>query len=116
MNNQYEIIWPKRGTDEREIFICNQKLFDKSPWLREREFFGSVSMFQEEFPSLRVAAISINTTDAERGRVWYLRRTDRFDLPCPVEAVIPSSIRANGQSTPYFALVQQMEKERTISK
>jgi hypothetical protein len=111
-----EIRWSKPGVDEREIFICDQELFNTSPWLREKQFFGSVLMFQESFPSLRIAAVSINRNGEERGRVWYLRRTDRFDLPCPTEAVIPSTIRVNGQSTPYFVILQQINEQRNTKQ
>lgn len=94
--------WPKPGSGELEIRILDENLFEKSLWLREKRFWGSYSTLIQRFSKLRVAAVSIRPEERRnRGRIWFLRSSDNSDTPCPVEAVIPSSVAANMQSTPY---------------
>jgi hypothetical protein len=93
---------PKPATGELEIRILDESLFEKSPWLREKRFWGSPTKLVERFTKLRIAAVSIRPEERRAGgRVWFLRSRDKSNTPFPVEAVIPSSIARNEQSTPY---------------
>lgn len=97
--------WPKPGTKELEIRIVDENLFEKSPWLREKRFWGSYTSLIQRFTKLRIAAASIGPDEPHtRGRIWFLRSEDNFDFPCPAEAVIPATVALNGQSTPYSAV------------
>jgi hypothetical protein len=100
-----EVYWPDPGTGEVEIRLLDEKVFGNSPWLREKRFWGSYTKLIERFAKLKIIAVSIGSDGARpRGRMWFLRKTDSFDLPCPIEAVIPTTVTPNGQSTPYFTV------------
>jgi hypothetical protein len=102
------IVWPDSGQGEKEIRILNSELFLSSPWLREKRFSGSYQNLISRFSGLRIAAVSIRPNGShEKGRCWYLRSTDNFTLPCPVEAVVPNSVAANSISTPFFTGVNE---------
>jgi hypothetical protein len=99
------IYWPKPGQGESEIRVVDPALFGKSSWLREKQYFGSYRRIMTIYSGLRFAAVSIRLKGSRAfGRMWYLRPTDSFEAPCPIEAVVPSSIAVNSQSTPYFTV------------
>ena len=87
----------KAGENEKVIRILDEGLYRNSPWLRESTYRGTKAF---AIRKLRAAAIS----EGKRGkrRLWHLRETDRFTLPCPIEAVVPETISVNGCSTPYY--------------
>lgn len=92
------------GQNEILLRVVDEELLRSAPWLRESRFRKLPASRKRS--GWRVAAY----TRVERGkrhsyeppRIWFLREGDRFDLPCPVEAVVPSSIAMNGQSEPFF--------------
>lgn len=105
LNTTSQGSWPKPGAKELEIRILDEGLFEKSPWLRETRFWGSYTTLIQRFTDLRVVAVSIRPNEPRnRGRIWFLRSKDSFDLPCPAGAVIPSTIAPNAQSMPYAAI------------
>jgi hypothetical protein len=108
-----ELVWRRPGQNERCVRVVDAELLATALWLREKRFVGQVPRLRGR----RVAAVSVRKPQGPReaqGRIWYLRPTDSFDAPVPVEAVITQSIGKNRQSVPAYLLTIIGEIQQAI--